>query len=234
MQNCKWTKELVTLGIAVVALASSLAPSKAQAQENFAWITNTNGVTWKKEIKKYDGELFFASFDEKAPIAEIVVPEHAFITQIDVRGCLNLTNLVIQPAKAATYRNGHIWEDTGVALFAKHSGLRNVSAPRTMLNRILIIVESGRDGGGNAYLAIWSSLLAIQWTVLEELPKMEFRTHSTDNGPELEIVWREGNLQIADAVKGKWKDYSGNSPLRIPLAVNSKAQQFFRIRKGDD
>ena len=63
---------------------------------------------------------------------------------------------------------------------------------------------------------------------------MEIRTHSTDNGKELEVIWREGNLQIADAVSAEWKDYSGDSPLRVPLAVNSKAQQFFRIRKGDD
>ena len=147
------TKHKANLAFLAIIAAGLLAvpPKKSQAQENFAWITNTNGVTWKKEIKKYDGKLFFDEYNSERPkIAEIIVPEHAFITQIDVRGCRNLTNLVIQPAKAATYRNGHIWENTGVALFAEHSGLRNVSAPRTMLNSILIISVSGRFGG-NAY-----------------------------------------------------------------------------------
>ena len=50
MQNSKKKTKWVTLGLAVIVLAGSLAPSKAQAQENFAWITNTNGVTWKMEI----------------------------------------------------------------------------------------------------------------------------------------------------------------------------------------
>ncbi len=48
---------------------------------------------------------------------------------------------------------------------------------------------------------------------------------------ELEIIWRNGTLQIANAVNGKWEDYSGPSPLRVPLW---KDKQFFRIRKGDD
>ena len=94
MQNYKWKTKWVTFGLAVVALASSLAPSKAQAQENFAWITNTNGVTWKKEITKY-GTLSFSSC---ASVAQILVPEHALIDHINVQGCRNLTNIILLPA----------------------------------------------------------------------------------------------------------------------------------------
>ena len=77
----------------------------------------------------------------------------------------------------------------------------------------------------------------VQWTELE-LPQIEIKARTTTTGKELEVIWREGNLQIADAVNGEWKDYSGDSPLRIPLRVplwlDAKPQQFFRIRKGDD
>lgn len=72
-----------------------------------------------------------------------------------------------------------------------------------------------------------------QWTVLEELPKMEIKARTTDNGPEMEIVWRDGTLQIADAISGKWRDHSGSSPLRFPLLI-AKALQFYRIRIGND
>ena len=54
------------------------------------------------------------------------------------------------------------------------------------------------------------------------------------NGKELEIVWREDTLQIADAINGKWKDYIGNSPLRVRLWFGAKEKQFFRIRIGYD
>lgn len=94
MQNSKWKTKWGTLGIAVVALASSLAPSKAQAQENFAWITNTNGVTWKEQINSF-GQLYFGIETEEPIIAEIVVPEHAIISDIFVSRAVNLTNIVI-------------------------------------------------------------------------------------------------------------------------------------------
>ena len=69
----------------------------------------------------------------------------------------------------------------------------------------------------------------IQWTELE-LPKLEIRTHATANGTEVEIVWREGKLQIADAVNGEYRDHLGQSPLRFPLAA-AKNKQFFRIAR---
>ena len=218
MQNCKWTAKLATLGIAVIVLAGSLAPSKAQAQENFAWITNTNGVTWKMEFPT--GDLgFWEDFSiDRQKIAEIVVPEHAIIKSIFIMECVNLTNIVLHPVRPA--------ENFGLNIWTRGSGLLNITCRKTVRDRIIL------TGSALFHEGEWAIFQRpVQWT---ELPKMEIRTHSTDNGKELEVIWREGNLQITDAVNGNWKDYSGNSPLRIPLAVNSKAQQFFRIRKGDD
>lgn len=229
MQNCKWTKELVTLGIAVVALANSLAPSKAQAQENFAWITNTNGVTWKKSINDL-GNLNLGSRYGVPEIAEIVVPKHVLIDQIDVINCVNLTNIVIHPATAGRVilTSAPILMGNDLVIFAGGSGLRTITCKKTMRDLIGVYLGYSKFQAGG-----WVTFQRpVQW--IELLPKMEIRTHATDNGPELEIVWREGILQIADTVSADWKDYIGNSPLRIPLAVNSKAQQFFRIRKGDD
>ena len=76
---------------------------------------------------------------------------------------------------------------------------------------------------------------AIQWTELFpwdkfEPPKLEIRTHTTANGTEVEVVWRDGKLQIADAVAGEYRDHLGSSPLRFPLAA-AKDKQFFRIAK---
>ena len=55
---------------------------------------------------------------------------------------------------------------------------------------------------------------------------MEIRTTQRE---EVEVVWRTGSLQLADAVSGEWKDYSGSSPYRFPLA-SAKDMQFFRIK----
>ena len=230
MQNCKWKTKWVTFGLAVVALASSLAPSKAQAQENFAWITNTNGVTWKKEIaQNVLGGFLIVRGQHK--IASILVPEHAEIDYIEVQGCVNLTNIVLLPdfPKEDSYgarRLSIISADYDGTPF-RTSGLRTITCKKTMRDSIRLWQ------GWTTFLAGgWGE--SVQWTDLEELPRIEIRTHSADNSKELEIIWRNGTLQIADAVNGKWKDYNGNSPspLRIPLAVNSKPQQFFRIRRS--
>ena len=172
---------------------------------------------------------------ERLKIAEIVVPEHAQLFYIDVSHCVNLTNIVLQTA-TATVKNpepfGEVLIDLGdpyLYIYASNSGLRSITRRKTMDVSISFGIARLRGVPGAIRIR-----RKIQWTVLEELPKMEIRPYSTDNGPEVEIVWREGNLQITDTVNGNWKDYSGESPLRVPLAVNSKAQQFFRIRKGDE
>ena len=75
----------------------------------------------------------------------------------------------------------------------------------------------------------------IQWTELEPEPEpapIEIKTHATDNGNEVEVIWREGTLQIADAVSGEWRDHIGTSPLRFPL-LSAKDKQFYRIRSGE-
>ena len=62
---------------------------------------------------------------------------------------------------------------------------------------------------------------------------MEIRIITTDREWEIEVIWREGILQIADAVSGEWKDYNGSSPLRFPLInpfTHPKDMQFFRIK----
>ena len=228
MQNCKWTAKLVTLGIAVIALASSLAPSKAQAQENFAWITNTNGVTWKANINDL-GNLELGSRYGDPEIAEIVVPKHVLIDKIDVINCVNLANIVIHPATAgrviltsAPYLRGN-----DLVIFAGGSGLRTITCKQTMRDLIGIYLGYSKFQAGG-----WATFQRpVQW--IELLPKMEIKTLSTDNGKELEVIWEDGTLQITDAVSGEWKDYNGNSPLRIPLWL-AKPQQFFRIRKGDE
>ena len=232
MQNSKWKRIGGTLGIAVIVLAGSLAPSKAQAQENFAWITNTNGVTWKKEISD-EGVLSFWQdyFEAKPKIAEIVVPEHAQLIYIDVSDCVNLTNIVLQPATVKEIEHfdarGFLIDlgDPHLDINAYNSGLRSITRRKTM--GVDVYFGSVRPAGVPGYIKIRRT---IQWTVLEKLPKMEIRTHSTDNGPEVEIVWREGNLQIADAVNEEYRDHLGQSPLRFPLAA-AKDKQFFRIAK---
>ena len=82
---------------------------------------------------------------------------------------------------------------------------------------------------------IFGWVLSIQWTELEPEPEpalIEIRTHATDNGPEVEVIWREGILQIADAVSGEWRDHIGNSPLRFPL-LSAKDMQFYRIGRSE-
>ena len=62
---------------------------------------------------------------------------------------------------------------------------------------------------------------------------MEIRTISTSRGKEVEVIWRERNLQIANDVSGEWKNYTGVSPYRFPLA-SAKDMQFFRIKPDEE
>ena len=229
MQNRKWKRIGVTLGLAVIVLAGSLAPSKAQAHHTFAYVTHTNGVTRKYGIDHHRWHNLNRSHD--ATIGKILVPEHASIREINVWGCVNLTNIVLQPARPI--KDSKDSDTLLLTIFAGNSGLRTITCKQTMRDLTVIQLGGRRFHAGRWGRAEW----AVQWVDLE-LPRMEIRTHATDNGPELEIIWRGSNLQsailqIADAVNGKWKDYNGDSPLRIPLWL-AKPQQFFRIRKGDD
>ena len=96
--------------LALIAAGLLAVPPETQAQappenprENFVWVTNANGLTWKKDMWGHHISNF--SFDprdkfDKREIAQIVVPEHAIIHGINAKGCVNLTNIVIQFAEA--------------------------------------------------------------------------------------------------------------------------------------
>ena len=234
MQNCNCTAKLAFLAIVAAGLLAVPLEIQAQEPENFVWVTNTNGMTWKKEIRHtysgYYGHRESLSFDEsdKPKIASILVPEHAAITSINVKGCVNLTNLVIQPARSGVYTTNHLtgeehyFFEEPLVIMAENSGVLNITCSKTMRNSI-------RLTRGDAEW--WP----IQWTEPEPEPEpvpIEIRTHATDNGPEVEVIWREGMLQIADAVSGEWRDHIGTSPLRFPL-LSAKDMQFYRIRRSE-
>lgn len=217
MQNCNRKINLALL--ALIAAGLLAVPPEIQAQENFVWVTKTNGSTQKKDMWGHTASSFY--FDpsdgfDKREIAQIVVPEHAIISGINAKGCVNLTNIVFQPAIPRTYDNdGQVRESERLSINAKNTDLRNITCSKTVRDRISVTRTAG-----------W---WPIQWTELE-LPKVEIRTHATDNGTEVEIVWRDGKLQIADAVNGEYRDHLGQSPLRFPLAA-AKDKQFFRIAR---
>ena len=226
-----------TFGLLMVVACLLGGPMEIQAQEpNFAWITDTNGITWREKIEPpVPSEIYWdwprnlraqnrhrrvehLILRNDKSIAEVVVPEHARIGSIDVQGCINLTNLIIKPKQGA---GGWQMSGTGrwLHIYGGGSGLRNITAPRTMINSILFRSVTGAYE--DRWLRAW--VLAIQWTELEpEPPKIEIKTHAAANGKEMEIVWEDGTLQIADAVNGEWRDHFGVSPLRFPLASDSE------------
>ena len=181
-----------TFGLLMVVACLLSGPMEIQAQEpNFAWITDTNGITWREKIeppvpnpwpsKDWPEETrgYHLILRNDKSIAEVVVPEHARISWIDVRRCINLTNLVLKPSKAE-----HSYYDEMMIIRAFGSGLLNITAPRTMINSIGYCCL-GDTAPMTDFPFVWT--LAIQRTELE-LPKIEIRTHATANGKEMEIV----------------------------------------------
>ena len=239
MQNCNCTAKLAFL--AMIAAGLLAVPPEIQAQEppeereNYALITHTNGMTWKEETNSsritFNGETrgyyYYLSFwsDHEPLITEIVVPENALINEIHLQGCVNLTNIVIHP-KTAPAPHSHLLS----IYLGRNNGLRNITCYREMRDLITISGEAEFHAGE------WSIIRPVQWTELfpwvePEPPKIEIKTHAAANGKEVEIVWRDGTLQTANAVNGKWKNHIGISPLRFPLVINSKDKQFFRIAR---
>ena len=229
------------MAIALIALAGIAGGQPAQAQEeeqeNYVWITNTNGITWKETMAGSNTHIHFTDYLEIRPtIAQIVVPEHARIHQIDVYGCANLTNLVYRPASpkfysgVTLYSRGTLREATHLTIRGDgQTGLRTITTQPHMQRRTRIEMR----GAANIYPA-W--LLNLEWTTnwqVGDPPKMEIRTITTNNGNEVEVIWRASTLQIADALNGKWKDHSGASPYRVPLA-SAKDKQFFRIKPEEE
>ena len=100
------------MAIALIALASAgTETAQAQEQENYVWITNTNGIT-EKRVMTRRSFIQFGDY-EKARVAQIVVPEHASIHSIDVRGCGNLTNLIFRPTTAKQWKSNSFSPDGG-------------------------------------------------------------------------------------------------------------------------
>ena len=125
MKKLQLTLHLALLAIVAAGLLAVPPETQAQAlpeeRENYAWITNTDGSAWKKEINP-DGELHFAD-SEKQEIAQIVVPKHAIINRIYAGGCVNLTNIVFQPGQARKYGLGDysgVLYDVTLNISAKH------------------------------------------------------------------------------------------------------------------
>lgn len=219
------------MAIALIALAVSTGAQTAQAQEeeqeNYLWITNTNGITWKEIMAGNNTHLHFTDYPEIRPtVAQIVVPEHARVHYIDVYGCPNLTNLIYKPSSPKDYSLGNLRERTWLTILADdRTGLRTIATQPHMQRRTRIEMR----GAANIYPG-W--LLNLEWTTnwqAGDPPEMEIRIITTDREWEIEVIWRTGNLQIADAVSGEWKDYNGFSPYRFPLAT-AKDMQFFRIK----
>ena len=253
MRNCNRKINLALLALIAAGLLAVPPETQAQAppevpENNFAWITDTNGITRREKISPPDydreadgsprisGGAFWGlalRVSKDKSIAEIVVPEHALIAEIFAYECVNLTNIILKTNQGGGHFFYRIEEDRHVhdgARFelrptrlldidARHSGLENITCSKTMRDHI--------------YLRRTVRWWPIQWTELKpEPPKIKIKTHTTANGKEMEIVWGTGTLQIADAVNGQWRDYSGNSPLRFPLWFRAKDKQFFRIRRS--
>ncbi len=222
------------MAIALIALAATAATQTAQAQEeeqeNYAWITNTNGRTWKEILSPATSHLMFSE-GARPLIAQIVVPEHAVISYIDVYGCANLTNLIYRPP-AVKFYDGHsdLRETSWLTIRADNlTGLRTIATQPHIQRRTQIEMR-----GANNVFYKW--LLNLEWTTnwqAGDPPEMEIRIITTDREWEVEVIWREGILQIANTVNGEWKDYYGINPYRFPLA-SAKDMQFFRIKPEEE
>ena len=229
-----------TIAIALITLAVSAGTQTAQAQEegqeNYVWITHTNGITEKEVITRRS----FIYFDdwEKHEVAQIVVPEHASISSIDMRGCVNLTNLIYRPASARSWRsslthpNGGYYTHADKLHISPTPSLRTIAMRPEMMKKTDLSISGGQSGSNSIRIPAW--LLNLEWTTnwqVGDPPKLEIRTTTTSG--RVEVVWRTGNLQLADAVNGEWKDYNGRSPYRFPLA-SAKDMQFFRIKPEEE
>lgn len=181
------------------------------AQETFVWMTNTKGITWKQTVA---GSTVNQS--NNADLVKIVVPENVALSSIDIVGCVNLTNLVIQtnPEKQKAGGEGEL------LVRAADSGLRNITIQPGM--EWMVRVEQKRSDSD--YLGIF-----VVRVTFAEPPKLEIRTFQGASGLEVEVVWRESSLQAADNVDGPWKDIPASSPYRFPLA-SAKSIQFLRLK----
>ena len=202
-------RRIIGLGLAAACLAGG--EMETTGQEAFVWLTNTNGITWKQTVS---GSSINQSDNEN--LVKIVVPENVVLSSIDIDRCVNLTNLVIQtdPEKQKAEGDGEL------LVRAADSGLRNITIQPGM--EWLVRIEQKRSDSD--YLGIF-----IVRVTFSEPPKLQIRTFQGTSGLEVEVIWRESSLQVADKVGGTWKDIPAISPYRFPLA-SAKSKQFFRLK----
>lgn len=202
-------KKIIGLLLAVACFCGG--ELETTGQETFVWMTNTKGTTWKKTL---GGSSINQPNNED--LVKIVVPENVALSSINIDGCVNLTNLVIQtnPEKQKAEGNGEL------LVKAADSGLRNITIQPGMEWQVRI--EQKRSDSD--YLGIF-----IVRVTFAEPPKLQIRTFQGASGLEVEVVWRESSLQAADNVDGPWKGIPTSSPYRFPLA-SAKSKQFFRLK----
>lgn len=147
-------------------------------------------------------------------LIKIVVPESVVLGSININGCVNLTNLVIQTDPEKQKAEGEL------LVRSSDSGLWNITIQPGMEWQVRI--EQKRSDSD--YLGIF--VVRVTFT---EPPKLQIHTFQGANGLEGEVVWLESSLQAADNVDGSWRDIPASSPYRFPLA-SAKSMQFFRLK----
>ena len=197
------------IGLLLVVACFCGEELETTGQEAFVWMTNTNGITWKQTISE-------STIDQSnnQDLVKIVVPENVVLSSIDIDGCVNLTNLVIHTDPEKQKAGGEL------LVRSADSGLRNITIQPGM--EWLVRIEQKRSDSD--YLGIF-----IVGVTFAEPPKLEIHTFQGASGLEVEVVWRESSLQVADNVDGSWKDIPASSPYRFPLA-SAKSMQFFRLK----
>ena len=199
-------KKIIGLLLAVACFCGG--ELETTGQEAFVWMTNTKGITWKQTVESTINQ------SNNQDLVKIVVPESVVLSIIDIDGCVNLTNLVIHTDPEKQKAEGEL------LVKAADSGLRNITIQPGLEWQVRI--EQKRSDSD--YLGIF--IVAV--TFAEPL-KLEIRTFQGTSGLEVEVVWRESSLQVADNVDGSWKDIPASSPYRFPLA-SAKSKQFFRLK----
>ncbi len=144
------------------------------------------------------------------------------VVEVNLRNCVNLTNLVIE-FKKATF----VADITG-------SGLKSVTyASNGALYNPALWIESPISPIHGTTLYPGSE--GIRWTRIEDIknkpkPKLTIRTIQGSDGLEVEVVWTDGTLQLsADIANPIWINTSSMKRARFPVKT-SKPVHFFRLK----
>lgn len=240
------TKHKANLALLALIAAGLLGgPMEIQAQEpepeNFAWITNTDGLKWKKKIYNgsepefldhiigylADNAIAFAedgltpeeinakALEEAARIWRVLhfdPSEKQEIAQIVVPAPSLIVSINVNGCVNLTNIVIHDYGDIDVS---EDSIIFPIQARNSGLSNITCTKAMRTvirlDLGDDG-----RGWRPIQWTEIEP-HKIKIKMHTTDYGQEVEVISEEGTLQIADAIHGEWRDHIGNSPLRFQL-----------------